>query len=191
MSCRFVVCDCVVWFGSLSCSLLSAMCCLANIFPWSFLSVVPCCLWWPHDGTTHVASDIVLSCANRQLHEPPDVLRSEASDGINTNLGFIISQFPVELDLFAAKHKLSTHELLAAFVGGDMESDSMKLGMPKIARRCGSWKISTWRFACGHRCDRRQSRGLWWVLCAINKCSRLVLLPAAPVTDTWRNTVEK
>ena len=30
------------------------------------------------------------------------------------------------------------------------ESDSMKLRMPKIARRCGSWKISTWRFACGH-----------------------------------------
>ena len=56
----------------------------------------------------------------------------------------------------------------------------MKHGMPKIARSCGSWKISTWRFACGHRCDRRRSRGLWWVLCAINKCSRLFLLPAAP-----------
>ena len=86
----------------------------------SLVLLVRCALLqWPPDGTTHVASD-VLSSANRQLDEPPDVLRSEASDGINTNLGFIISQFPVELDLFAAKHKLGTHELLAAFVGGDL-----------------------------------------------------------------------
>lgn len=75
----------------------------------------------------------VIPCYNETVILSKQFLEDE--DGVNTNLGFIISQFPEEWRFFCERHSYSAKDMYEAFMGRD-QSEALS---PKLCMEVRMW----------------------------------------------------
>ncbi|CAL1138087.1 unnamed protein product [Cladocopium goreaui] len=75
----------------------------------------------------------VIPCYNETVILSKQFLEDE--DGVNTNLGFIISQFPEEWRFFCERHSYSAKDMYDAFMGRD-QSEALS---PKLCMEVRMW----------------------------------------------------